>query len=128
MKLSDHYNQFGHIDAHGYPQVVQNGQWGYFLHVHLSMSAFGSVGAVVYALEDGKHDAVFMWSTPWDASQKRVSYVEVREHGHWKSADWDSMEDQQTSSEHQDDYDHFVSLSSIGDAPSPVATFSVRQV
>ena len=38
----------GHIGASPYPQQINYGQWGAYLHVHSNGAAVGSSAAVVY--------------------------------------------------------------------------------
>ncbi|KAK3118165.1 hypothetical protein QOZ80_9BG0695220 [Eleusine coracana subsp. coracana] len=81
------YNDWhGHIYETPYPSVIQNGQWGAYLHVHPSAAMVGSAGAAVYRSKvpssNDSCDWLFSWSIPYVGGSDRV-YTEIREEGHF---------------------------------------------
>ncbi|KAK3119517.1 hypothetical protein QOZ80_9AG0671690 [Eleusine coracana subsp. coracana] len=80
------YNDWhGHIYETPYPSVIQNGQWGAYLHVHPSAAMVGSAGAVVYRSKvpssNDSCDWLFSWSIPYIGDDR--IYTEIREEGHF---------------------------------------------
>ncbi|XVE81046.1 hypothetical protein DITRI_Ditri15bG0031700 [Diplodiscus trichospermus] len=65
------HDWYGHI-YETYPQVIENGQWGGFLHVKTAGPPSGSEAAVVYRgkNKDGKGaDWMLAWDNPWNRIQ-----------------------------------------------------------
>jgi hypothetical protein len=76
----------GHIGAAPYPSIIENGQWGAYLHVHPTGAATGSEGAVVYrgmSSNGKKYDWMFSWATPWSSLYNNHAYTEVGEASHF---------------------------------------------
>ncbi|KAF3447768.1 hypothetical protein FNV43_RR08472 [Rhamnella rubrinervis] len=85
----------GNKDWHGqifespYPSLIQNGQWGAFLHTRPKVSLEGSEGAAVYR---GKNNAgvpsdwMLAWSIPRIGHNS--AYTEIREAHHYETDHW----------------------------------------
>ncbi|CAN6270588.1 unnamed protein product [Urochloa humidicola] len=89
LNLDTYKDWHGHIYDTPYPAVIQNGQWGAFLHVNTTLVA-GSAGAVVYRSDipssTSKCDWLFSWSIPYNGDNR--VFTEIREEGHF-SNHWD---------------------------------------
>ncbi|KAM7467646.1 hypothetical protein LguiB_015208 [Lonicera macranthoides] len=69
LKLVQSHNWYGHIGPAPCPAMVENGQWGAFLHVKRSGTASGSSAAVVYRGKNADGDLcdwMLSWSNPWN--------------------------------------------------------------
>ncbi|KAH7521379.1 hypothetical protein FEM48_Zijuj07G0026900 [Ziziphus jujuba var. spinosa] len=91
VKYVTHHDWLGKIAPPGYPQVIENGQSGGFLHVAEINVIIppGSVGAVVYRSQSREVincDFMLAWNNPSDSSEK-TAYTEVHEVDHF--FDWD---------------------------------------
>lgn len=59
----------GHIGDSPYPMVLENGQWGAFLHIQKIPALAGSIGAAVYHGQDENgvaSDWMLSWFNPWN--------------------------------------------------------------
>ncbi|CAL5093512.1 unnamed protein product [Urochloa decumbens] len=83
LYLDTYHDWHGHIYTSPYPPVIQNGQWGAYLHVCGFL--VGSAGAVVYRskVPSGGDlcDWLFSWSIPLIGDNG--VYTEIREEGHF---------------------------------------------
>lgn len=72
IKHVGNHNWEGNILAQSsYPEQLENGQWGVFLHVKSSSPSLGSVGAVVYRgtdKTDTDYDRMLAWYHPLNQS------------------------------------------------------------
>ncbi|XP_010920412.2 23 kDa jasmonate-induced protein [Elaeis guineensis] len=117
----------GHIGESPYPQQIDNGQWGAYLHVHTSGAAVGSSAAVVYR---GKNeggttcDWMFGWSNPWNRwGNDNTVYTEIREYRHYEDNDhWNYIQDKVEGSglTHSDTWNGCVSTVATGSSTSPI--------
>ncbi|PWA61530.1 cytolysin/lectin [Artemisia annua] len=79
------HSWFGRIYG-SYPLIVQNGQWGAFLHVKRTAAASGSMGYVLYRVK-GTNDAGYLssligWDNPWNkAGHSNKAFCDVYEDG-----------------------------------------------
>ncbi|KAH7515030.1 hypothetical protein FEM48_Zijuj11G0152900 [Ziziphus jujuba var. spinosa] len=95
----------GHTGVSPYPLVLENGQWGAFLHVHNIPSFTGSIGATIYHGQDENGDAsdwMLAWYNPWDRAldHNRVC-TEIRVADHYKGINWSSIYDYKLSKFYQ---------------------------
>ena len=72
------HDWFGRIHA-PYPTIIQNGQWGGFLHTKRPVVASGSMAAVVYRgrTEANQNcDIMLSWDNPWNKAShsNRVNF------------------------------------------------------
>lgn len=125
MLFSKEHNYHGHIDKYGYPATIQNGQWGFFLHVHPSGAAVGSEAAVVYTIQGPNTDVLAMWENPYSGDNR--AYGEVREKEHWPgTGTWEYMEGRFSSASYSDTYSNFLLVGDIGQDSSPICKWSVK--
>ncbi|XVF82562.1 hypothetical protein PTKIN_Ptkin16aG0059500 [Pterospermum kingtungense] len=79
-----------------YPQVIENGQWGGFLHVKHALGNSSSKAAVVYRgkRKDGKDaDWLVAWFNPYYRhSYDNQVYAVIREAHHFDNIDWGTIE------------------------------------
>ena len=78
LNYDTYHDWHGHIYETPYPEEIQNGQWGAYIHVHPSGSMVGSAGAVVYRSklpsdENESCDWLFAWSIPFLGGSNRVT-------------------------------------------------------
>ena len=70
---------YGEIWNSPFPQRIQNGQWGAFLHTKKPVVATGSMAAAVYRGSDGisgnNCDYMMSWMHPWGPITNSVSVV-----------------------------------------------------
>ncbi|XP_015873437.3 23 kDa jasmonate-induced protein-like [Ziziphus jujuba] len=85
----------GHKDWHGclgsapYPIMIENGQWGVFLHRQSGKSGSGSIGAVVYRGTNAKNESCD-WMLAWNNPKDKDNYgnhacTEIREENHFNN-------------------------------------------
>ncbi|CAL5017623.1 unnamed protein product [Urochloa decumbens] len=127
LNLATYNDWYGHIYDTPYPAVIQNGQWGAFLHVHPTWFA-GSAGAVVYRSNipssTSMCDWLFSWSIPYVGDNG--VYTEIREEGHFPNH-WDYIyhEKLEKSGRSSTDYRYgYVSKIEIGEG----TTVNVRGI
>nr|XP_048323130.1 23 kDa jasmonate-induced protein-like [Ziziphus jujuba var. spinosa] len=81
----------GHIGDYPYPLLLENGQWGAFLHVQTSLYG-GSIAATVYRCQDETGD-FFDWMLSWynrrNGDDNRV-YTEIREADQFNNYKWET--------------------------------------
>ncbi|KAK8488584.1 hypothetical protein V6N13_027536 [Hibiscus sabdariffa] len=89
------HDWLGHI-SETYPSVIENGQWGGFLHAKPTGEAKGSEAAVVYR---GKNkngedtDWMLCWDNPWNRLQyDNKAYAEINKAGYFDNIDWTTIE------------------------------------
>ncbi|KAF3447812.1 hypothetical protein FNV43_RR08517 [Rhamnella rubrinervis] len=79
----------GHIYESPCPSLIQNGQWGAFLHTRPTASLEGSEGAVVYR---GKNNAGVAcdWMLAWSIPRfgRNSAFTEIREAHHYETDYW----------------------------------------
>ncbi|KAM5579708.1 hypothetical protein ABKV19_009471 [Rosa sericea] len=79
MMLVGSKDRDGHIGQVPYPIVIQNGQWGAFLHV--GDSSYGSMASVVYRGKNGKIgndcDYIMAWSNTRRRAKNTGDYHSV---------------------------------------------------
>ncbi|VFQ81035.1 unnamed protein product [Cuscuta campestris] len=82
-----------------YPKIIQNGQWGGFLHCKSSAAASGSEAAVIFrakanddssSSKGGKADVVIAWDNPWGPGASNKVYTEIGEKDKYNSS-WDEV-------------------------------------
>ncbi|KAH7510598.1 hypothetical protein FEM48_ZijujUnG0109200 [Ziziphus jujuba var. spinosa] len=99
--------------------MIENGQWGVFLHRRAPKPEFGSTGAVVYHGTDAENKAcdwILAWKNPYDKSQhKNTAYTEVREINHFYNDDntWKRVRDGMKKFKLADKSNHYGCLSSV---------------
>ncbi|KAH7510780.1 hypothetical protein FEM48_ZijujUnG0089500 [Ziziphus jujuba var. spinosa] len=84
----------GHIGYSPYPLLLENGQWGAFLHIQKSRNA-GSIAATIYHGQDENGDAfdwMLSWYNPWN-DRNRV-YTEIREADKFEDIHLSNIHDQ----------------------------------
>ncbi|GMI79540.1 hypothetical protein HRI_001623300 [Hibiscus trionum] len=90
------HDWLGHIYK-TYPPVIENGQWGGFLHVKPTGAAEGSEAAVVYRGKNKNgEDADWMlcWDNPWNRiPYDNKAYAEINRAGYFDNIDWKTIED-----------------------------------
>ncbi|RAL55018.1 hypothetical protein DM860_013714 [Cuscuta australis] len=77
----DWYGKLYTDGGSSYPKIIQNGQWGGFLHIKSPVVATGSEAAVVYrakpnAAGDGA-DVVVAWDDSWAPGSNNRVYTEI---------------------------------------------------
>ncbi|KAK2980795.1 hypothetical protein RJ640_003021 [Escallonia rubra] len=80
----------GHLGEGPFPPLLQNGQWGGFLHVHPT-APIGSAGAVVFGDASRSYDWLLAWSVPFISSN--TAYTMVREADHHDDTVWGTVQD-----------------------------------
>ncbi|CAL4898249.1 unnamed protein product [Urochloa decumbens] len=121
LNFADYHDWRGHVYETPYPSVIQNGQWGAFLHVKPGGAARGSIGAVVYRSKrpNGSRDScdwMFSWMIPFTGDN--TVYTEIREQGHFPRY-WDYIYDAKLtkSSRNSTDWNYgYLSTTTIGEA------------
>jgi hypothetical protein len=76
LTFVDSKDWYGQIWTSPYPQRIQNGQWGAFLHTKRPVVATGSMAAAVFRGTDGNGnscDYMMSWMHPWGAISNSVS-------------------------------------------------------
>ena len=66
--FAGHRDWWGRIGESPYPNRLENGQWGAYLHVKTSGAATGSIAACVYRGENANgiaRDWMLAWYNPW---------------------------------------------------------------
>ncbi|CAN6329618.1 unnamed protein product [Urochloa humidicola] len=127
LHLATYNDRHGYIYDSPYPAVIQNGQWGAYIHVHPTAAMVGSAGAVVYRskLPFGSSyscDWLFCWSIPFFGGSDQV-YTEIREEGHFPPH-WDYIYNIRlgNSSRNSTDSNYgYVSEVEIGDGTTATA-------
>ncbi|KAH7546263.1 hypothetical protein FEM48_Zijuj01G0181700 [Ziziphus jujuba var. spinosa] len=95
VEYAAHYDQLGHLGAAPYPSIIENGQWGAFLHRKVTDGYYsGSVGGVVYRGKNGDDadcDWLVAWNNPTDKNKwVNRAYTEVREINHFNGI-WNAI-------------------------------------
>lgn len=70
------YDWSGKVAGH-YPVTIQNGQWAVFEHVGTTGANQGSIGALVYNIDDFC-DSMISWNNPWKTTRggnNTVSFI-----------------------------------------------------
>ncbi|GAV70216.1 hypothetical protein CFOL_v3_13714 [Cephalotus follicularis] len=121
----DDHDYVGHTWKSSYPPIIENGQWGVFLHVRPAAAFFsGSYAAVVYR---GKNEAgndcdwMFAWGTPFIGSNH--AFTRIREANHFASNKyWDDISKwvAWAGPTDKDNWNGCSSMVSIGGAASPL--------
>ncbi|VFQ90522.1 unnamed protein product [Cuscuta campestris] len=91
----DWYGKLYTDGGSSYPKIIQNGQWGGFLHIKSPVVATGSEAAVVYrakpnAAGDGA-DVVVAWDDSWAPGSNNRVYTEIGEAGKFADSAWDEI-------------------------------------
>ncbi|KAF3447810.1 hypothetical protein FNV43_RR08515 [Rhamnella rubrinervis] len=112
----------GHIYESPYPSVIQNGQWGGFLHVHPSAWASGSESAVVFRGKNSAGDScdwMLAWGIPYVGNNH--AYTEIREAKHYETDHWDYIKGllEAKSTHTTDTWNGCYSAVTIGQGTSP---------
>ncbi|XP_062008842.1 23 kDa jasmonate-induced protein-like [Rosa rugosa] len=136
MMLVGSEDRAGHIGPVPYPIVIQNGQWGAFLHVG---DSYGSTAGVVYRGKNGKIgndcDYIMAWSNTHRREKNIGDYhsvsTEAREVNHFTNAvrsDLLYQKSQTTCYNYRDSWEGCLSIISTGSGTSPVveATFTLE--
>ncbi|KAH7516224.1 hypothetical protein FEM48_Zijuj10G0112600 [Ziziphus jujuba var. spinosa] len=82
VEYSGHKDWEGHLGAAPYPIMIENGQWGVFLHLQNPGSDAGCVGAVVYRgtnAENEDCDWMLAWRLRKDTNDNRFTYERLAE-------------------------------------------------
>ncbi|KAL5707645.1 hypothetical protein ACHQM5_018522 [Ranunculus cassubicifolius] len=126
VEFATAHDWHGHIGAAPYPQIIENGQWGAFLHVKTSGTATGSAAAVVYRglNENGNScDWMLCWSIPWSTlGSHNHAYTEIREAYHMDNNSWEYVDNLvgEAGLQHKDKWNGCVSTVIVGQNTSPV--------
>ncbi|RAL55021.1 hypothetical protein DM860_013717 [Cuscuta australis] len=85
-----------------YPKILQNGQWGGFLHCKNDAAPSGTEAAVVFRAKandssGGRADVVIAWDDPWAPGSSNKAYTEIGENDKYNSA-WDEVRSKLASS------------------------------
>nr|XP_048318976.1 23 kDa jasmonate-induced protein-like [Ziziphus jujuba var. spinosa] len=114
VEYSGHKDWEGHLGAAPYPIMIENGQWGVFLHLQNPGSDAGCVGAVVYRgtnAENEDCDWMLAWRLRKDTNDNRA-YTEVREIDHFNGM-WDEIHNSLLKSDSLDKSDSHGCLSFV---------------
>ncbi|WP_139489069.1 hypothetical protein [Brevibacillus dissolubilis] len=129
LTFVDSHDWSGHLGQSPFDSIIQNGQWSYFLHTHVSGTWCGSVGCCVYR---GTEKDFFMgWSDPYGGSASSDgTYVEAREHGHWvNAASWDYMYNlvNNATASSSDEQAPYKIVATIGTGATPICKFIIQR-
>lgn len=126
ISLIDQHDWHGHIWKYPYDQLIQNGQWSVFLHVHSGGAMVGACGAVVYRASKANQDIFLGWESPYSGSN--CVYVESRETGHWPGqGSWSYMQKQieKAGTTKSEKWNKLEVNGLIGQSSSPVVDFVI---
>ncbi|GAV70217.1 hypothetical protein CFOL_v3_13715 [Cephalotus follicularis] len=121
----DDHDYVGNIGKSPYPQIIENGQWGVFLHVKPTAAVFlGSSASVVYRgkNQSGKDcDWMFAWYNPLIGSNH--VFTRIREANHFANNKyWDDISKwvAWAGPTDKDNWKGCSSMVSIGGSASPL--------
>ncbi|KAM7271768.1 hypothetical protein ACFE04_030982 [Oxalis oulophora] len=127
VSLVTYHDWWGHIGSAPYPLLLENGQWGAFLHVHANASVTGSQGAVVYrglsCTDDNKYDWMLSWDNPGITLGNNHAYTEIFDVDHFNGDGiWSTVQDKTGNSNRGARYNSngCLSIVSIGEDTSPL--------
>ncbi|KAF3447946.1 hypothetical protein FNV43_RR08653 [Rhamnella rubrinervis] len=117
-----YYDCHGHIYESPYPSLIQNGQWGGFLHVHPTAWTAGSESAVMYRGNNSAgddRDWMLSWGIPFIGDNH--AYTEIREAKHYEEDNWNYIKDllESKSTSATDTWGGCYSSVTIGQGTSP---------
>ncbi|KAL7582523.1 23 kDa jasmonate-induced protein [Lactuca sativa] len=125
------YDWSGKVAGH-YPVTIQNGQWAVFEHVGTTGANQGSIGALVYNIDDFC-DSMISWNNPWKTTRggNNTAYCEMNDPGYFDRCDWDEIYAKliasgSVSKTSMVDYETRVTIDAGGNSPSYKAIFYVH--
>ena len=130
VRFSRSHTWEGSVWRSPYPQIIQNGQWGGFLHVRSRLAGPSKEAAVYSGVNNDGQDRGWMicWNTR-RMNRANAVYSEVRTTAHFATANWEYMNQRmkQRLHYHSDTWGGGLTMISVGTGSSPelVATLTL---